>query len=221
LNLSRSEKPELKVDWCSYQAAKYAVEHWHYSKTIPVSKRNNLGIWEDGKFIGCVIFALGASPSLGLKYNLTGLECSELVRVALDNHITPVTKIISIALKYFKHHNPNIRLIVSFADTYHGHHGGIYQGGNWLYSGKTSKSKMVKLPDGRLTDLRRYNGHGDGKVVGGKIWKQPKRSRPNGSTIIITPGKHRYLMPLDRKMRKQIEPLRKPYPKKPHAEVAT
>ena len=27
-------------------------------------------------------------------------------------------------------------------------------------------------------------------------------------------GKHRYLYPLDRAMRKQIEPLRKPYPKR-------
>lgn len=29
----------------------------------------------------------------------------------------------------------------------------------------------------------------------------------------ITKGKRKYLMPMDKKMRKQIEPLRKPYPK--------
>ena len=28
-----------------------------------------------------------------------------------------------------------------------------------------------------------------------------------------TKGKRKYLMPMDKKMRKQIEPLRKPYPK--------
>ena len=27
-------KPTLKLDWCSHEAAKYAVEHWHYSKRI-------------------------------------------------------------------------------------------------------------------------------------------------------------------------------------------
>jgi hypothetical protein len=28
-----SSKPVLKLDWCSHAAAKYAVEHWHYSGT--------------------------------------------------------------------------------------------------------------------------------------------------------------------------------------------
>ena len=31
---------------------------------------------------------------------------------------------------------------------------------------------------------------------------------------IEVPGKHKYLMPLDSEMRKQLEPLRKPYPKR-------
>lgn len=31
---------------------------------------------------------------------------------------------------------------------------------------------------------------------------------------IIQEGKHKYLMPLDRKMRKQVAPLAKPYPKR-------
>jgi RNA processing factor Prp31 len=33
-------------------------------------------------------------------------------------------------------------------------------------------------------------------------------------------GKHRYLMPLDDEMRKRIEPLRKPYPKRPKQAMA-
>ena len=33
-------KADLKLDWCSYQAAKWAVEHWHYSKTMPVAKKH-------------------------------------------------------------------------------------------------------------------------------------------------------------------------------------
>jgi hypothetical protein len=32
-------------------------------------------------------------------------------------------------------------------------------------------------------------------------------------------GKYRYLMPLDEAMRKQIEPLRKPYPKREKATI--
>ena len=37
---------------------------------------------------------------------------------------------------------------------------------------------------------------------------------PANAQKVPTRGKHRYLMPLDDDMRKQIEPLRKPYPKR-------
>jgi len=30
-----------------------------------------------------------------------------------------------------------VRLVVSYADPAHGHHGGIYQAGNWVYLGRT------------------------------------------------------------------------------------
>jgi hypothetical protein len=44
-----SDKVDLKVDFCSYEAAKYAVEHWHYSKTMPAGKTVKIGAWEDDK----------------------------------------------------------------------------------------------------------------------------------------------------------------------------
>lgn len=68
-----------------------------------------------------------------------------------------------------------------------------------------------------------------GLAPDGKIW-HPRMVKKKGYTVchgvkrkvwtpeqckkIICEGKHRYLMPLDKKMKKQIEPLRKPYPKK-------
>jgi len=100
--------------------------------------------------------------------------------------------------------NPGTRLVVSFADTFHGHHGGIYQGGNWIYTGETAPGEMLRLANGDLVDPRRFNGHGH----------NAKKSIPTGTVTIKTPGKYRYLMPLDKDMAKQIESLRKPYPKK-------
>ena len=44
-------KPVLKLDWCSHEAATFAVMHWHYSKAMPKSKLAKVGVWEDGKFI--------------------------------------------------------------------------------------------------------------------------------------------------------------------------
>ena len=53
--------PRLKLDWATHEAATYAVEHWHYSHTMPKSKLVKIGVWEDGKFIGVVLFGVGAT----------------------------------------------------------------------------------------------------------------------------------------------------------------
>ena len=56
---SSQSKPQLKLDWCSHEAAKYAVEHWHYSGRIPPSKLAKVGVWEDGQFIGAIVYGVG------------------------------------------------------------------------------------------------------------------------------------------------------------------
>lgn len=203
-----SDKVDLKLDWCSYQAAKFAVEHWHYSKTIPANRSNYIGVWEDGVFIGAIIFGLGASPSLGKPYGLGIFEISELTRVALNSHKSSVSKILSIAIKMVKNKNKGIRLLVSFADQFREHTGVIYQANNWIYTGETSPSEML-LINGDYIDPRRYNGHGHNK----------KQKIPVGAVTVKTPPKYRYLFPLDDAMRKQIEPLRKPYPKRERGET--
>jgi hypothetical protein len=58
----------LYLDWCSHEAAKFAVEHWHYSKVIPKSKLAKIGVWEDGTFIGAIIFGVGATADLVKAY---------------------------------------------------------------------------------------------------------------------------------------------------------
>ena len=170
---------------------------------MPVSKPSPVGVWEDSVFIGAVIFALGASPSLGSPYGLTMWQCCELVRVALTEHESQVSKIVTMAMKLITARNKGLRLIVSFADPFQGHNGTIYQAMNWIYAGQSSNSKMYKI--GRsLVDPRRFNGHG---------WNKEKRP-PTHAELIDVPGKHRYLYPLDRAMRRQIAPLALPYPKR-------
>lgn len=169
-----------------------------------------IGVWEQDKYVGCVLFNRGANFNLSKPYGLTMLECSELCRVALNNHATPVTRILSVAFKFLRSRCPNLRLIVSFADPSQGHHGGIYQGGNWVYAGQTEQGREY-FHQGKWKHSREveYGGFGSG---GPKITKGlPKR---------VTVGKHRYLMPLDDDMRKRIEPLRKPYPKRAVSIVA-
>lgn len=198
---SLSPKPELKLDWATHEAAKYAVEHWHYSKCMPKSKLVKLGVWEDRAFIGVVIYGVGATQSLVKRYGLTPQQGCELVRVALSCHVTPVSRIVAISLMFLKKSNPGLRLVVSFADPEKGHIGGIYQAGGWVFGGETQVS------DEYLYKGKRWQGRSFRNLFKG-LEKDPRVSIVKGSS------KYRYLMPLDEAMRRQIEPLRKPYPKR-------
>lgn len=200
-------KPKLKIDWASHEAAKYACEKWHYSKCLPVGKLVKVGAWEDEKFIGVVLFAWGANKSLGAPYGLGMTECCELVRIALTNHNAPVSRIAALAMRFLKKQSPGLRLIVSFADPSAGHHGGIYQAGNWVYSGTCAPTFEYRLNGDRL-NKRAFTGNQFGKTGS-------KSEVPAGAVKVSVPGKHRYLMPLDETMRAKIMPLAKPYPKRP------
>lgn len=200
-----SDKTELRVDWCSHEAAKYAVMHWHYSKTMPMPPLLKIGVWEDGKFIGVVLFGRGNTPTLGRSYGLEMLEVCELVRVALASHIAPVSQIVAKTIKLLQVSNPGLRLIVSFADPAHQHNGAIYQAMNWTYTGESEPSWQW-FHEGRWKHNREITSGAFGGPRKVKDYAMlPKR---------LPLGKHRYLYPLDRAMRKQIAPLAQPYPKR-------
>ena len=89
----------LFIDYCSYEASKYAVLNYHYSKAMPSGKLVRFGVWEDKEFIGSVLFGSGANPNMSKVVNLTPYEVCELVRVALNKHKNPVSKIVSFCMK--------------------------------------------------------------------------------------------------------------------------
>ena len=195
-------KSMLKIDWATYEAAKHACENWHYSKCTPKFKQVWVGVWENDKFIGIVSFGRSSTPYLGDAYGLLTTECCELTRVALRGHKTQVSRIIAIATRFLKQQSPGMKLIVSLADGIQGHHGGIYQAGNWIYVGRSSVNKQYFFRDKWRNDssLMRY------------LQQNPNEKKTLRSRTI--PGKYKYLMPLDNEMRKQIIPLSKPYPKR-------
>lgn len=203
-------KVELKLDWCSYEAAKYACDKWHYTKSIPTPPLVRIGVWENRKFIGAVIFGRGANNNAYKPYALDMTEGCELVRVALTEHLSSVSRIISIAISMLKKSNSKLRLVVSYADPNHDHIGAIYQAGNWIFTGSTGKDFKAIDKKGRVWHSRQVsrtgflNQYGSRRIV-------PKHS---DCTLVPLVGKYRYLMPLDPEMRAQILPLAKPYPKR-------
>lgn len=141
----------------------------------------------------------------------------ELVRVALNGKQEHTSQAVALALKELKRDCPLCRLVVSYADCDQDHLGTIYQATNWIYTGArlqntTDASWIVngKRYHGRVISdwVRRKGG------LHGLTRKQflQKYYDPN-ATEFITKGKRKYLMPMDKQMRKQILPLAKPYPK--------
>ena len=191
-------KNDLVVDWATFEAAKHACLKWHYSKCIPSGKLVKVGAWEKGKFIGVVLFGRGANHNMGKAFNTRQDECVELVRIALTSHSTPVSRVMALAIKFLRQSNPKVRLVVSYADPDAGHHGGIYQATNWVYTGESAKAVKV-FYKGRWAHKKTVD---DAKVDQSKLKKK------------TVPGKHRYLMPLDGEMKARILPLAKPYPKR-------
>ena len=201
-------KADLRIDWATHAAAKYACENWHYSGCLPAGKLVKVGAWENGKFIGVVLFGRGANNRMASAYQLGQDEACELVRIALTKHQSPVSRIAAQAMRFLKRQSEGIRLIVSYADPRQGHHGGIYQAGNWVYQGK-SQAQRGLIINGVFTHKR--SAHAKYGTA-----SPEKITAMSGKKVEWAPveWKHRYLMPLDAEMRARILPLAKPYPKR-------
>lgn len=190
----------LKIDWATHAAAEYACKKWHYTKKIPVNKLVKIGAWENEKFIGVVIFGMGASAVLHKQFRLNRFQVCELVRVALGKHESPVSRIIAISLKFLKKANPGLRVCVSFADPSQGHHGGIYQAGGWIYTGRSS-------------DTVEYFYNGDWRHVT-DVYKRLRKEDIKLLRKRTKKGKYRYVKTFDDEMRIKLMPLSKQYPKR-------
>jgi hypothetical protein len=201
-------KADLRIDWATHEAARYACENWHYSGCLPAGKLVKVGVWECGKYIGAVLFGRGANNRMAMAYALGQDEACELTRVALTLHDAPVSRIVSQSMRFLKRQSPKLRLIISYADPKQNHHGGIYQAGNWTYAGR-SKAQRKLLINGAFTHKRTaHSKYGTASPE--------KIALLSGAKVEWAPieWKHIYLMPLDDAMRAQIAPLAKPYPKR-------
>jgi hypothetical protein len=186
----------FEVKQVNQQAALYAVKNWHYSNILPTGKLVKLGVFEDTKFIGVVIFSRGASPHLGTALELDQTEICELTRVALDKHKAPVSQILAVCLKMLKQLSPGLRCVVSFADPKEGHKGGIYQATNWIFTGSSNEVTEYFI-NGRWVHTRGAYHHKERTIA-------PQRT---------SPGKYRYSFPLDKVMARKLNKLALDYPR--------
>jgi hypothetical protein len=201
-----SSAPELRVGYVDIKAARHACVSWHYSGTLPTGKLVKFGAWEDGRFLGVVLYGRGANKHLLVPYGLEQTEGGELVRIALRDHVTPVTQIVAATLRMLRATQPGLRLIVSFADPAQGHRGAIYQAGGWLYLGRsTAQGQLIVAgkPMHKRTASARY-GTASPEVLRERL----------GVSVDYGPveWKHVYVMPLDKPTRRRLNARALPYP---------
>lgn len=197
---------DLRIAPVPYDAARNAVLRWHYSRKMPNGRLVRYGAWEDDRFIGVVVFGRGAAPHLAGKWGLTQAEACELVRVALTTHTVPTSQVVAGALRRLRQDNPGLRLVVSFADPAQGHNGGIYQAGNWLYTGAMDEARYFRVK-GEVRHPRAVHLAGWRQSIG---WLR-EHVDPRAE-VVTMPGKYRYLMPLDKQTRRRLAPHGLPYP---------
>ena len=208
----------MRLTIASDKAVKFACLNFHYAKSVPV---NTIGfnVYNDaGEWCGVILYGGGANNHIGSKYGLCSGEVLELVRVALNGKqgTGKTSQAVSMSLKALKENCPLVRLIVSYADADENHLGTTYQATNWIYVGMP----YFEIP-GTKNDC--YIVHGKKTHKRSLHWIKEKYGRldidavrkyadPNAE-IFRTKGKRKYLYPLDKKIRKLIEPLSRPYPK--------
>lgn len=192
--------PDLKLAYCDWNTAKEGVRRWYYRNEMPMGKYVTVGVWEDDRFCGVIMFGMGASDALGTRWGLKTREVCEMTRMALGPHETPTSRVLAIALRLLRKACPGLKAVVSFSDPGAGHVGTIYQAQGWIYCGTTASDKQYRDAAGEVHHSRSVDRSGF-KLRYGKKTPCP---RPQDCKMIRLEGKHRYVLPLTPEIRSAI-----------------
>jgi len=188
------------------------VEPWllekHYAKRIP-QIMFAFGLYVEEVLTGVITYGIPASPSLCM--GICGVEHSdqvlELNRICLmANNKNEASFLVSHSMKQL----PKPSIIVSYADTEHGHVGYVYQATNFLYTG---------LSANRVDWTIKGQEHKHSKTISdGMSLETMKEKHGDDFYYVQRSRKHRYIyFHADKKYKKMLESKLKyaiePYPK--------
>jgi len=191
----------MRLEIASNKAVKYACMNFHYAKAIPLYRLAYSVFNDNNEFCGVIVYGGGVNPKMGAKYNLQQGQYLELVRVALNGKQGSTSKAVSLSIKLIKKNNPQVQLLISYADKGQNHYGTIYQATNWYFVEDMQSSGIDVFYNGKWGHPR-----GPSELLSKEQYKAlPKR---------IKAGKRKYLYPLNDKWKKYCENIKLPYPKK-------
>lgn len=197
----------MRIERATKKQINFACKFFHYAKRRPQSVYS-YSIYNGGIWCGVILFGYGANPRIAKPFNLWQGQVIELVRVALNGKQSCTSQALSMALKKLKAENPQIKIVVSYADKDQSHKGIIYQATNWLYVGEFTKGDMKYIVDGK-EEHRKSVGE---KYKTGKV-SELKEILNDRLEIKRCKGKYKYLFFFDKKLRKKYLSQSLPYPK--------
>ena len=168
------------------------MEKWHYSHSINGLMSNYcFALYYKDTMIGAMIYGHMAMANQWKKYGNSSDEVIELRRLAMIDTTLRNSEsyFIGKTIRWLKK-NTNLKIIVSYADTFHGHQGIIYKASNFKYAGKTAKGKVIMYQGKRYHDKTiRTKYKGKLKPFAQKI----KDALENKEAYYVkTPGKNIY-----------------------------
>ena len=183
------------------------VEGFHYSGYIPSAIQYAATLTDShGGIAAAILFTVPAT-----RWGESVYELARLVR--LPGYRPPLTMLISKACKELVKRK-GADLIVSFADSTHGHHGGIYQAASWAFHGKRKPACDGFHINGQFVPRRTCNHrYGTSSAV-----KVPLICAAKGYTAVphFDCGKYLYWRAMNHSGRQKAERLNLlalPYPK--------
>ena len=203
----------MRLTVATRDAIKFACLRFHYAHAVPVATIGFNVYNAGGEWCGVILYGLGATPEPGTEYGLKTGEVLELVRVALNGKQEATSQAVAASLKMLREKCPLCRLVVSYADIDQAHLGTIYQATNWIYTGETAKTGSFFLIDGRKIHSRTARAVAIAAFGTSTPETISKAYHAKDFEYFRSAGKRKYLYPLDRRIRKRILPLAKPYPK--------
>lgn len=207
----------MRLTVATRDAIKFACLRFHYAHAVPVATIGFNVYNAGGEWCGVILYGTGANNHIGSEYGLKTGEVLELVRVALNGKQEATSQAVAASLKLLREKCPLCRLVVSYADIDQAHLGTIYQATNWVYVGRPGIDFEGTINDcwlikGKKTHKRTVESIMARKGLPATAENVRKFLDPTAE-YFRSAGKRKYLYPLDRRIRKRILPLAKPYPK--------
>jgi hypothetical protein len=198
----------IKLTLANAASIKFACLNYHYAKRVPIVAIA-FNVYEDNEYCGVICYGFGASVNIASSMNRIAGQVIELVRVALNGKQKTTSECLAASIREIKKRCPMVDYIVSFADCDQDHKGIIYQATNWFYLGLKEEDQV----SGIVINGKSYHRKSVYSKYKTSSLDWIKKNVDRNAYNEITKGKQKYVMPMNKKSRKEIQHLHLPYPK--------